>query len=87
MNKIKYIIFLLLLTLNLNIINSTNSGVYFTTYSSPFNDLDDLGSDSAAGGWTSFDKYPRMIGKFDTDEFDDIIGFGGTTSVIYGKKF
>lgn len=36
-------------------------------------------------GWTSYSKFPRLVGDFDNDGFDDIIGFGVRGALVsYG---
>ena len=37
---------------------------------------------SQAQGWSSFDLFPRLIGDFDADGYDDIVGFGSNLAVF-----
>ncbi|MFH1084554.1 MAG: hypothetical protein V1772_02155 [Chloroflexota bacterium] len=45
-------------------------------YGSPQLWLNNLGASPAGGGWTSFDKYPRVLGDVNGDGRADAIGFG-----------
>lgn len=37
---------------------------------------------SMAEGWTDFNKYPKMVGDFNGDGMDDIIGFGEDLTIV-----
>ena len=56
---------------------------YKGVYATPVNDSDGdvrvtlvLASFGKTKGWTSYDKFPRMVGDFNGDGLDDIVGFG-----------
>jgi type IV secretory pathway TrbF-like protein len=41
-----------------------------------------FGKSTAAGGWNTFDRYPRYIAKMDGDDYPDIVGFGNAGVII-----
>ena len=47
------------------------------TFAAPQFDLSSYGLDPAAGGWTSQDLYPRLVGDVTGDHRADVVGFGG----------
>lgn len=50
-----------------------NSGMLYIKHAAPVDSITAFGS--SAGGWNTFDNYPRMVGDLDNDGQVDIIGF------------
>ncbi len=48
------------------------------TFSQPTKDLAQFGAFPDAGGWTSQDLYPRLLGDINGDGKADVVGFGST---------
>ena len=53
-----------------------------TTFGTPISALKSFGASTAAGGWTSQDKYPRVTGDVNGDGKADIVGFGDTQTFV-----
>jgi hypothetical protein len=60
------------------------TGIYYAlgqsngTFGPITTDLNGFGADASAGGWTSQDLYPRLLGDVTGDHKADIVGFGGS---------
>jgi hypothetical protein len=65
-----------------DIVGFDESGVVFALgtpsggFSRPMADIAAFGADFAAGGWSSNDALPRVLGDADGDLRDDVIAFG-----------
>src|SRR3712207_2601129 len=42
----------------------------------------DFGAGAAAGGWASFNRYPRQLGDLNGDGRSDIVGFGDNGTYV-----
>ena len=64
-----------------DIVGFANNGVFVSranadgTFAAPTLALSAFGSDVAAAGWTSFDRYPRQLGDVNGDNRQDIVAF------------
>jgi hypothetical protein len=56
------------------------------TFGSLVSDVQAFGRSAGAGGWASFDKYPRMLADVTGDQHDDIVAFAGS-GVHVGQSF
>jgi hypothetical protein len=52
------------------------------TFSAPVLALDQFGSNASAGGWTSFDAYPRLVGDVTGDHHADLVGFASSGTYV-----
>jgi hypothetical protein len=54
-----------------------------TSFQAPTLWLNNFGRQNAAGGYTSFDRYPRMLGDVNGDGKADIIIFAQSEGKVY----
>lgn len=85
--KLRYIILIIsLIFSNIAITLQTNSGMAYAKLGTPVTSIQQFGKGATAGGWSSFDNFPRMVGDFDGDNQTDIIGFSNNkVQVSYSK--
>ncbi|MFH1084553.1 MAG: VCBS repeat-containing protein [Chloroflexota bacterium] len=53
-----------------------------TSFAPPTLWLKNLGAPPAAGGWTSFDRYPRLVADVTGDGKADLVGFGNSATWV-----